>query len=455
MQAIGIHIDGSILRRALVQREGKNFVIKGLQTAAAGVKPFYTETSSTPLVSGLSSNDVLIQHLPFQARKSEKLRQALKMQAHAQLHLKEENLLSSLLFEGNVATAHSTTRYALSSHLNALQLFGQDPDRVTAIPQALKTFVHWKAPDLHSYLIVDLGFVGTNCIWVEDGLVQQAQALSFGTKDFEDSSRLKLFRSELSRVLTAFASVGPLIMTGEECDGFLHDPLQRYEEKRWGLSGDEQRYAIPVGLALDYLMNRKEPLQFRQGSALSARTLRLFGRNVVAMLFVSLVCSFGLVLGGSYWVTKREKQLVQQLDMKVGTDSTLRKELIVNGADIHSLVNQWVKITRRNAKDYPFLNSTYRVSEVLNWLMHLPKVSLEQIRYETVSFPHLEALREPYRVKVEIELKIDDPVAVHQFHEQLKQGQGMCDASKEIIWELFPDRIQASFYLNPRETCLI
>jgi hypothetical protein len=72
----------------------------------------------------------------------------------------------------------------------------------------------------------------------------------------------------------------------------------------------------------------------------------------------------------------------------------------------------------------------------------------DQIRYQLVSFPHLEAMEEPYLVKVELDFKVSSPLHARKFHEMLLQGTGLVDASREVTWDVLPDRYRAAFYLK-------
>jgi hypothetical protein len=501
MKATGIQIDGPIFRRATVNRIGQDLRIDDLKTITIGdgkVKQLYFDSDSGALVSGLASNDLIIRSFSFIPAKSRKLKQALILQTEAQLHLKPEELLTIAVIDAKEkrATAYSTTKSALAAHLQPLNALQLDPERISAIPAALKTFIRWKAPEIASYFLVDIGMTATNCIWVEKNELQKAHAIPLGfqnlrTAFLEDRKKMislqepgkidftalktsqyptlaeeaRSFRREISKLLHSFQCQRPLIFTGElESNGFREFLLETLrdcisEDKKIDLSDDEHRHASCLGLAMDYLLNREQPIQFRTGSMLTPRNWQKLGLFAVG-LFCAAAGFWGMVFGfGSWWMTKRENEIVQSLETwTAAKDPELRMELFSAGSDTKELVNQWLKLIDKNANDYRFLMKAPRVLTFLNWLTHHPLIdsfrssgdamSFDQIRYQLVSFPRLEATQDPYLVKVEIEFKVASPLHARKFHEMLLQGEGMVDASHEATWEVFPDRYKACFYLK-------
>src|SRR5262249_17224784 len=134
---------------------------------------------------------------------------AFIFQVETQLHLKPEELITLALLEPKKqrATTYSTTQSALQAHLAVLHNLGLDPERVGAIPAALQAFIRWRAPDLHSYFLVDIGVQQSNAIWVESGTVRQAHAIEQHAQGPE--------RLRLAQLLHSFQCKRPLIVTGD------------------------------------------------------------------------------------------------------------------------------------------------------------------------------------------------------------------------------------------------
>ncbi len=504
MQAAGIHLDGVFVHRAVVRQTRRNLNVIDLSTQSIPdpqndvEHPLFANFGASALVSGLHSNDLLIRSRIFTPSRSRKLRQALILQVEAQLHLKAEELITVSVFEAQEkrATTYSTTHSALNEHLETFNRLRLDPERVSAIPAALKAFVKWKESDVSSYFLLDIGLTTTNCIWVENGLLQKAHALASGLQRLKNcfsEERKKLFsineespidfasiktgqypvfaeeartfRREILKLLHSFQCQRPLIFTGEIDQGgfreFLLETLRECvsEEKKIGCTPEEQRYAVSIGLAIDYLVNSKQPLQFRAGASISKLNWQKLGRRSAGLIGASaLICT--LICGaGAWWMDKRECEIVHNLETwTTEKDPSLRLELFSCGGETTVLVNQWLKLIEKNTKDYRFLMKAPKAARFLNWLTQHPLVEsfrlasdpifFEQIRYQLVSFPHLEAMEDPYLVKVELDFKVNSPLHARKFHEMLLQGLGLVDASRDVSWEVLPDRYRASFYLK-------
>ena len=456
MQASGIQIDGAILRKATVKQSRSGLRIVDLQSFVledSKVKPLYFKNSET-LSSGLSSNDLIIRKVPIPTNLNQKMKRAVILQIEAQLHLKPEELLTvPVLSKDKSVTTFSTTRNALTLHLKEFMDLHLDPERVGAIPAALMAFVHWRAPKISSYFLIDVGQTNTNCIWVEDNELQKAHVVHL---EYHQNT----FQQEHSKILHSFQCQRPLIVTGENSKEFLSKTVQDCitEEKNIGLSIDEQCYASSLGLAIDYLVNRKHPIQFRIDNDLSSRNWQKLGR-FAAILFASSIVFCGMILGiSSWWMNARETKIIHTLETWTSKDPALHQELFSSNKDTKDLVNQWLQLIEKNSNDYRFLMKAPRVATVLDWLTHHPliesfrlagdPISFEQIRYQLVSYPHIDALNDPTLAKVEIEFKVTSPLHARKFHETLLKGDGPVDASREITWDVLSDHYKVSFYLK-------
>lgn len=501
MQAIGIQIDGSTLRWALVKWDGKRLrsLCGQTESIANQVKPLYTEKKSLPIVSGLSCSNCVIRSISFNSAPSKKVLDALILQAQTQLHLKPEETITLATHPGKErqTTTYSTTAAALDSHLETLKRFHLDPERVTAMPAAYLAYMNWKAPYLKSYFLIDVGQNSSSCLWVENGIVQKAHDLKLGllslksafqedrkklislkTRDEIDFSALKSgqyptlaeearsFRRELLKLLYSFhcqrpvAFIGELDLSGPFKD-FLWESLCECatEEIRLDLSAEERAYAGSVGLAIDYLLHRKQPLQFRKGGRSAPSLWRKLGSYSLALLTASFFLCIAFHSIGSWWIDKREKEIVRSLETWASTkDPELRFELLSAGGKPENLVKQWLRIIEKNKKEYPFLRKTPRTAFLLNWLSSHPlidsfrqsgdPISFEQIHYRLESFPRLEALHDPYLAKIELEFKLSNPLHARQLHEALLQDDVVVDTSREITWDVLRDRYRTSFYLK-------
>jgi len=495
MQAIGIHLDGSTLRWALVQWNGRRLRALSCQTGTDYVKPLYTN----PLISGLACSDLVIRSLPFSAPPSKKLQDALILQAQTSLYLKPEETITLAVQHATQqqTTTYSTTASALDAHLEQFKCFQLDPERVGAMPAAFLAFIKWKAPGLHSYFLIDIGQSFSSCLWVEQGVVQKAHDIPLGAhslkiafqedrkklislkeRDAIDFSSLKsgqypflaegarALRRELSKLLTSFHVQKPLILTGEldpagPFRDFLWEQLSAIatEEIQLDLLPDERVYARSLGLAADYLLQRKQPLQFRMREKIAPKIWEQLGLRSLGLLLASLLFCSAFYLLGTFWLESREREIFRNVERwAAGQDPELRSTLFSAEDEPQLLVQQWLRIVDKNKKEYPFLMKAPRVAVFLHWLSsHLllesfrqggDSISLEEIRYFLESFPHLDALQEPYLTKVELEFKLANPLHARQLHEALLQDEEIVDTTREIEWDVLSDRYRTSFYLK-------
>lgn len=488
MRATGIHIDGPFLRLAHVKKTGGQITVTQLsaeEAANSTVKPL----DSASLVSGLSSEDVLIRSYSLSPSKNKHIRQAIILQTETELQLNPEEIITvSVLDEpGKIATTLSTTKTAIQKHLNTFSAFQLDPERVSAVPSALQSFVRWKAPEISSYFLIDVGLQTTNCIWIENNAIKKAHAIRFNLQQLSKSilgcvlseinfsivktnqypafsDEARNYRREISKVLHSFACQRPIIFTGERWSGFheflletLHDCIT--EEKKLNLSSEEPRFAISIGLAIDYLSNRSQPIQFRRNDLVSGQSWKKLGQLGVSILGLSALLALLFFWNGDRWIRQREEEIVQSLEIWTATkDPALRKELFIAGASTSDLVQQWIHLVNKSSKDYRFIMKAPKAAQFLDWLTHHPLIQsfqstphpivFEQIRYQLVSFPHLDAMDDPYLVKVDLDFKTTSPLHARKFHEELLQKSEWIDSSQEISWDLVGDHYQSSFYLK-------
>ncbi len=501
MKSIGILLDGSTLKLASIQKKGRSLDVLRLQShplEQLNVKQLDIHGFSNRLASGLPGGDLIIQSLPFRSKIKEDLRQALALQAETALHLDPEETLTSLHIEKQEkrAIAYSTTKTALETHLKSFAKIGLDPELVGAVPIGLLSLIRWKAPELRSFFLIDIGLGSTTCIWAEDGILQRAHGIPLGIEQIKmpfaedrkkslvgrerreiDFSSLKpgLFpnlseerfalRRDLEKILHSFQCRRPLIFTGEfalggELREFLFETLCEFvsEEKRPLLSLEEIRYASCLGLALDPLTACDRPVQFRKSPSLPFKTWDRLGRLTSGFLAASAVLSAGFYAAGSSFIQSREQEVVRNLETWTASkDPALREELFSGDQNSQELVRRWLALVEKNTREYPFIPKAPRVIQCLEWLSSHPllesfaagndPISFEKINYRLVSFPRLEAMKDPYLVKLELEFKVSSPLHARKFHEMLLQSPQIVDASKELTWDVQQDCYRTTFYL--------
>jgi hypothetical protein len=278
------------------------------------------------------------------------------------------------------------------------------------------------------------------------------------------SENARTLRRDIAKTLHSFQCQRPLVLTGETDSAlteFLVKQLHEYitEEQKLNCGNEETRHAIAIGLAMDYLLNTRQPIQFRSGAFFSKKCWARLGQRSVWMAGCAVLLSILIYAAGSFWINQREKEFVHTLESwAVSKDPSLHAELFSVSTDASGLIDQWMRLIEKNAKDYRFLMKAPKVAHFLDWMTRHPliksccansdPISFEQIRYQLVSYPHLEAMNDPYLVKIDLEFKASSSSHARKFHEMLLQESNHVDSSREIGWEMTGDFYRTSFYLK-------
>ena len=125
---------------------------------------------------------------------------------------------------------------------------------------------------------------------------------------------------------------------------------------------------------------------------------------------------------------------------------------------IHPFV--WANTVELYSKEYPFISKAPKVAESLAWITAHPllerlkaegnPIVIRDFSYQLVQYPHIGALEEPYRVKIEIEFETESPMSARKFHQALIKGDERIDPRQEIGWEPINNGYRASFFLKNR-----
>lgn len=501
MQAIGVQIDGDSLQWALVKWDGRRLFLLdwGAKLSSEPVKQLYTKAHSIPLISALGCKDLLLSHFSHSLTVNSQHIKAFSLQAETKLHLPQEELLTIAVEQSkHSVTTYSTHRTALKNHISLYNQRGLNPERIGALPSSLLAFMNWKAPDLDSYFLIDIKQSFSSLLWVENKTVRKAHDISFGydhlTNAYEEdrkklislksskqidftalktgqypllSEAARIFRRETSKTLHSFSCQKPLIFLGElhkngPFKEFLLEALRNCVTKEilLDLQPQEKLYAGSAGHAIDYLTQRKTPIQFRNGPYTSTKIWNKLGRYTLGFLTASFLFSTIFHQLAEQCLKKREQALMANIEQwALAQDQALSLSIASFAKkNLQELMNHWVKTVNRNAKPYPFLIKAQKVTPFLQWLFTHPFIvelqkqdvplDFQQIRYQLESYPHLDALNHRYLVKIELIFYTSNPLHANRFHEALLKDNEMIDSSKEISWDASSQNYKTSFYLK-------
>jgi len=513
MQILGVQIDKPFVRAALLERHRGHIDILYLKSPLleepGDVKQLYTAPFKGKIATGLPANALLLRPLDLKTGTHKHLEQVIALQSEVAYHFQSSVVLSVPYLmkkekQNTQALLFTASREAIREHLAVLANLKLDPDLVSAEPLALMHYIQWKFPALSDVFVIDLGSDKWSCIWMEKGVLQKFHAIAGGTETllaelWEDrkkmifqkevkgiakqidllqikpllnpnlSSRVGEMRQELTKIIYSFHRIAgprPILFTGR-VDSFGH--LREYliggikelicGEYSREIPPEEQKYAIPIGLALGH---GAHGLQFRKEEFFPTKNWRRAGIYALALSLFSLLFSIGLVGIGGYAVHARKQEMLSSLNFALNEwDPLLRKTIFASNEE-ETILSNWSRAVSSHAKDYPYLLQTPKVAEALSWLHSHPllislrdeqeAISIRSFRYQLLQFPKLDSPRDPYGAKVEIEFKTKSALNARKFHEALLQGDDYVDATQEISWDASDGKYRASFFLKNRQS---
>lgn len=486
MHILGIHIDPPFTYTAHIYKGRRGVEIRGLKSNDLNVKPLYISNFKGRIVSAISAKECLIRPMELKIASQKHMEEALIFQSEAISHFNPAEVLTVPFVqkkgkESVEALLFTVPKEALRLHLAELEKLGADPDGVSTAPMALCHFMRWKFPDLSDAFIVDLGSHETTCVLMEKGQLKKAHAISVGVekllaslledrkkillkKDIEGTAKqidLLLLKPGLNphlaehlgelqqELLKAFHSFHrgmekkPVIFTGRT-DAFIHlreflmdAPIQDFEE---------QKFAISLGLALE--QTSTQPLQLRQQEFFPKKNWEKMGLFAVGLLGASLLLSATIYLFSSLECQKRKTEMVHLLP-----ESQSKKA-------VEEQIDEWIAAVEKNNKEYPYILQAPGASEVLAWLSAHPllnelktegdPIDLKEVRYQLVKFPKMNATKEPYLAKVELEFQFKSAMNGRRFHEALRNGDDLVNPQLEMTWDALNEGYRTSFFLKNR-----
>jgi len=485
MHILGIHIDSPHVRASLIRKKRQGIEILSLRSdfeaPYSNVKPLYIKDFSGRIASGMSAKNSLIR--PMELKATRHIEEAIAFQSEAVSHFKPEEILTVPLLKKKEkgiteALLFTVPRETLKTHLSELEQIDVDPDSVSTIPLALYSFIRWKFPKLQNAFIIDLGSAETSCVLMQNGELKKAHGISIGIESLlaaflEDRKRVLLKKEiegaaqqidllllkpglnpQLSQHLTALKqAIGKVhysfcreekfevIFTGRT-DAFIHLPefLIDSDPSKWPLTMEEQKYAIPIGLAVEQTASKA--LQLRREEFFPKKNWGRMGRYALALLATSVLLSAALLGFGTRSSQQRKAEMLHSLGIS------------------EQGIDNWVTAIEKNNKEYPYILQAPKVTEVFSWLSSHPllqelktegdPIELKELRYQLVSFPQIDHSKDPYLAKVEIEFKCNSAMNARKFHETLRMGDEMVNPHLEITWDTLSEGYRTSFFLNNR-----
>lgn len=514
MQVLGIQIDKPFVRAALLQKKQTGIEICTLKLALLSdphhVKQLYFPKFKGYTASGLSTKEVFFRSVELKITESRHFKKALEFHSEATSYFNPTDIISvpHLLRKTNgdiEALLFTASKETLKSHLLEINKLGIDPDRVSTYAMALTRYIKWKVPSLENAFLIDLGSSEWTCVLMEKGKLKKSYSLPNGieallTSLWEDrkkllqpkeiegiakqidllqlkshfnphlSTKLNEMRQELTKIISSFHRISNeqlVIFTGH-IDGFGHLPeflTETFKELiiaqhpiSWAL--EEQKYAIPIGLGLE---QTADSLQLLQQEFFPKRNWRLTGIYSLLLITSSIFLSLILLLIGMNEIQTRKENMVVSLKKTLDQwDPELKQSIFSNNPDEEMLLGRWISIVTKYNKAYPYILQAPKMHEVLLWISNHPfltqikeegeSINIQEIHYQLIECPTIDAPQEPYQAKLEIEFKMQSPINARKFHEFLLKGDSLVNPVPGIHWEMLNDGYRTSFFLKNKSS---
>jgi len=407
MRTKGLELDGSNILLATVKRRKSSFVIQHLQTLQAplSVKQLYKRR--TPLVTGLSSDEVLLKKLEFKGASKKILSKTLSYQLELENYLDPKETVALPFFsEGKEKTSVSfylTSKDLLKKHLAACTI---DPSIVSFAGQALFRFVKEFFP-VESCFVLHLSQNGCHIAQIIKGELVRFHSL-IGNK-----------KSEIKKTFYSFSQEEkcgplPLLVTGHVRKFHsLDDSLKEYYSHLIPVEKDEIKkfipYALSIGLAIDGLARDGKKVQFRKEEFTPRSVRSRIGKALFFSFFFSIVLASALIYFGMQTYQMREQYLQEKFE-----EITLEDAHLLGRARGEKDLLSFKKTIKKEAIASPFALTVPSSREVLTWLQ-LENIPFETFHYELESFPKIHDQTDPYLAKVEIKLSNTDIKKVQEY----------------------------------------
>ncbi len=251
-------------------------------------------------------------------------------------------------------------------------------------------------------------------------------------------------------------------------------------------TADLQKFAVPLGLALNTLPNQNGLINFRQQELVFPNPWKHLKQplGIYFLLGICLAISFYL-FGQSYLKYHEDEIKKDYVALLAGMNkpySAFENEYLLKFPDESNEYGEIAEIKTLSQNDinnrldflykelqaspdmFPLFPNVPRVSDVLAWLSNHPNVvekdpvsdvknpliQLESFSYNMLKRPDQGKKQEKYQVKVEFEFNTATPKLAREFHDALIAPNEIVDAKGEIKWSSNRGKYKTSFFLKDK-----
>lgn len=495
-QAVGLCLDGNLLRKAVVGISGSTISIKSLEIIAEN------DDKNAIYASCIASTKTIARSIEVALTKQKDVDATFGFEAEAHLpYPLEQCIIDKVsLGQNNGSTKlqlFSVLKTDVQQHLDALKEKSIDPEVLCPKPLALCHFVQrlYSNTGLHIALHVDR--TETTCILVQDGLPLMARSHPMGLDVLEEVTytndegqtqinelglaNVQQYLREVSRILLAFQNDFdtanlPLLFCGPVIENEILMQLftsalsreiapapEEIPSKTYSWN-DLLVYAVPIGCALSVSLEQKgQSVNFRKEEFAYSDKWRRWKKELAIYFCLMLLLAAGSFMYGKAKLVEQQVGIVQQYAtlLQVMEKPTTREEIIATNPDeIGEKVYDLEKELQEHSDEMALHPDVPRVSDLLAWLSTHPNVvlagddpkaiSLEALSYNMVKRPEKGKLKEHYQVRVDLEFSSPSPTMARELHDALLVPNAFVDPKTELKWSVHRGHFKASFFLKDR-----
>lgn len=449
---VGIEISPSFIRVAALRRKKKGWIIEQLKEFS----PPETLSSLPPealIATAFPSREVLVRSLYIQLKQNKDIEAALAFQVEPLLPYPPdagivEHLIVSKGESGTLLTVLAVRKDHLQHHLDSLKPLSIDPEKVVCSPLALTSLTQVLPQNKAPFFILHIGEKEGTVAFIEKNKLLTARSL-----EIQEDFLFEIQKSILA-ISAAYKTkiANSILLFGNSA---LADSIQQETGKTVVLPSNSQLsispdkllqfgYAIGVALSAADEANthfRKKEFSHRHPWKRHKKLLVTYFL-LIGALFASFAVLENTVLSNQERNILQKKQALFAIEEK--SESNRPSEIAQMEKEILSRPNT-----------FPLLPGVPKVSDFLAWLSTHTEIDeqlihIENIHYAMIKRPDFSKKNDRYQVRVEIELKAQNPSVAQLFYEALNKPNSFVDSKREIEWKAGRGKYQTSFYLKDK-----
>lgn len=465
MKKIGIYQDGEEIQIAKVSKKQFKVLSCNQGKGANSLDKFLSKKN---LVAGLETSDVMVHELNFPTDNEKAIRKGVRFQAKMSSHLNEESSVQVPIYKEKKVYVYTSS---VGKILKLRRRFeSANIQMLSCTPNALARFFKIYAKGYDSAIVIHFAKYTISCVLVQNHIPIQFYLIDRGIEslleddiiDLEalrNDPRVMFLKKEITKVFLSFLSKQekvPVLLTGyvdhfKNIDTALFVEVQEKISSFIDVGLDVRKiHAIPIGLAIDALIDDAYSLQFFQNKALPDYLAKSYGWKV-CRVFSGCVLLNLMFFGFVYQkLHTYKKHLTERIDKVIAFDEAILKREYDLSDRLDEKVHTLQQIMLKESGRFVFPLQEANVSKVLYWFYSHPlkhKMNMESIRYQLESYPSIETPKDPYLIKVSIKLRFENTKAENNFYDALTKDP-FIDQTRTVEWRKTNQYIQTSFYIK-------